>query len=205
MLVPERPRHGDQLVECDEDHDPGNGSEDVAEDRVGEEGEKHERCDPGAEWLGEAGEDRPEKRLLPAPGGGDDRGGDRKPLRDVVDRDGDGDRDPERRILQRADERRHPFREVVDPDAEGDEQTRLEEAGLLSGLPGAMLLGHVVVRDQHVDEEHRDHPGEEGDVRWREPGRLDSRLEELDERDVEHHAAREAERQRHESRPRLLR
>ena len=180
---------GNQLIEADEDHDPGDEGDGGGEDGVGKEGQKHQNRDNRPQWLGHPGEEGVEARPPPIAGGAVEGDGAGHPLGDVVDGDGDGDGYPQAEVGQGDQGHRQPLGQVV----EGDPQGHHDPAPVEPVAVGVGLAVQVAVGDDLVQEIYRQHPGEEEEVGPDQPDRLLGPAEEVDEGDEDHHPGGEAQ------------
>ena len=83
---------------------------------------------------------------------------------------------------------------------QSDEQPRAHQSLFAGSVLRLVMLGHIVVRDQRVNQEDHRYAAEESQVGRPDADGLDPPLQQLDERDQDHGPGREAQRQRHEAR-----
>ena len=202
---------GQQFVDRDEDHDARHPGQDAAHQRRRHEGRQHQPCQHGPDRFGEAREQRQPESLFAVARGVVNRDRDGDAFGDVVDGDGYGDRDAQGHVVHRRREGGDAFREVVDADGQRRHHAHAHQfrvAGLMVHLLDAVGFVGVLERgNQPVDNADQQDAREEtrhGDDRARmsapfgREGRI-RLLEQLHERDVNHHAARQAQRERQQS------
>ncbi len=208
MMLPVLLRRGEELVEGDEDHDPGDHGEEDPHHRVVEKIVQKSVADQRPHRLGEAGEEGVVEGLALAACGVIDGDGDGDPLGDVVDGDSQGDGNTDGGIGEGGGEGRQPLGEVVDGDGQGGEGPHAQQLALALGRLGPLqildplqLVGVLDVGDELVDEGDEGNAAEKGDdgepvARLHPVGGDEGGLgldEDLDQGDVDHHTGGKAE------------
>ena len=197
---------GQQLVDGNEDHDSCDDGEHAAHQRGRHERHEDRPGEQSPDGLGQAGEEREPERLSAVARGVEDGDGDGDTLGDVVDGDGDGNGDAQRAAVDGGGEGGDALGEVMDGDGERSENPHAHQPRMTRppvhlldavGLVGILDRGHEPVDDADQEDapEERDDAENHADPlapRGRE--RLAGLAEQLDERHVNHHAARQTQR-----------